>query len=952
MVINFFVGFDKMRCFLQVLLIVSSFVVTSCHINNVVPVEKPSSAWKELKVIGAPHARHEAGFTTIGGKLYLMGGRGIKPTSIFDPKTNSWSEGATPPIELHHFQPVPYNGKIYIVGAMTGPWPNETPVGKVLVYDPKEDNFEWGDDIPEHRQRGSAGAIAFDDKIYIVGGIVNGHLDGYKPWLDEYDPQTGEWSVLPDAPHARDHFQAALYENKLYAFGGRTTSKKTQQDISLTIAHGNVYDFAKQLWLVPTTLDEIPTQRAGTSALVWQNQLIVIGGESDEQIMAHNEVEAFDLNKRTWTKWPALNLGRHGTGAAIIDGYVYTASGAGNRGGEPELLSVERLQLPAKAIKISQKPPAPSIPIYRQWHTVTLNFDGPNVSETDAYNPFLHYKLWVKFRHLHSQQSFTVPGYYAADGNAAETSAMSGDLWQVKFNPPKQGEWEYEATLYSAENIAIKVPDDATPTINLSDAIGSFLVTPTDKQGNDFRANGRLIAKNSHFMFENTGKHWLKVGANSPENLLGYTDFDNTYVIPAKAREGEAAPNKSLHQYTEHLSDWVEGDPQWGDKKGRSLIGAINYLSSQGMNSVYFLTMNILGDGKDVWPYLDHKDFTRFDVSKLAQWEVLFEHMQQKGILLHMVVQETENEMLLDKGDTGPLRKLYFNELIARFGHHLGLVWNLGEENGFADWTPNAQNTAQRKAMSSYLKQQDPFNHPVLLHTHSHEPTRGDILNPLLGFKDIDGLSLQVDNRKQVYDVIQYWTHASIQAQHPWLITMDEIGMWHTGALPDSLDSAHHSLQKHVLWGGLLSGAAGVEWYFGAKHPHNDLTSEDWRQRDNLWRLTKIAKQFFEAEVAFWNRKPCNANTNADTKTLCANFDGTFVIYLDQKRTLPDNLFKEASKGTYDIFWFDPAEGGALQRGNNEKLLLNEAPLNLGSAPKPADQDWVVMLKKRSLNQN
>jgi len=50
-----------------------------------------------------------------------------------------------------------------------------------------------------------------------------------------------------------------------------------------------------------------------------------------------------------------------------------------------------------------------------------------------------------------------------------------------------------------------------------------------------------------------------------------------------------------------------------------------------------------MGDGKDVWPYISPDDFSRFDVSKLAQWEVLFQHAQSKGILLHVVLQETEN---------------------------------------------------------------------------------------------------------------------------------------------------------------------------------------------------------------------------------------------------------------------------------------------------------------------
>ena len=37
-----------------------------------------------------------------------------------------------------------------------------------------------------------------------------GHAGGFVNWLDEYNPTTGEWKSLPDAPHARDHFHAAV----------------------------------------------------------------------------------------------------------------------------------------------------------------------------------------------------------------------------------------------------------------------------------------------------------------------------------------------------------------------------------------------------------------------------------------------------------------------------------------------------------------------------------------------------------------------------------------------------------------------------------------------------------------------------------------------------------------------------------------------------------------------
>ena len=61
------------------------------------------------------------------------------------------------------------------------------------------------------------------------------------------------------------------------------------------------------------------------------------------------------------------------------------------------------------------------------------------------------------------------------------------------------------------------------------------------------------------------------------------------------------------------------------------------------------------------------------DVSKLAQWEIVFEHADKKGLFLHFKMQERENSFLLDGGELGTERKLYYREPIARFGHHLSL---------------------------------------------------------------------------------------------------------------------------------------------------------------------------------------------------------------------------------------------------------------------------------------
>lgn len=927
----------KVSYVLRFLVVVLAIIFQSCNNQGI------QQEWETLEVTGKPTARHEAGLVGYKNKLYLIGGRRINPTDEFDTTTNTWTAKSPTPIELHHFQPVVVGDAIYLMGAMTGQWPFEKPLDRIVIYYPEKDVYVYGDSIPKGRRRGGAGAVYYNGKIYLVGGITQGHMNGYKSWFDAYDPKTGEWTVLPNAPNARDHFQAAVLGDKLYAFAGRRTSKITNQDMELTNTYGNIYNFETKQWEKVNTNMAIPTERAGNGVFTWKDQIVIGGGESMAHQSAHNEVEAFHTKKVHWSKWPSLNTGRHGTGFAVIGDYVYVASGCGERGGTPELFSVERLKLPNKPLKSGGQ--KESKEVYKKWHTITLSFTGPETSETSPENPFLDYKLWVSFKHKDRQ--YKVRGFYAADGNAAHTGADKGAIWQVRFTPDIIGEWEYSATLVKGKNIALERNESLGDEIKIEDNKGVFVVTPSDKEGVDFKSRGRLEAHDGYYKFQDSDKYWIKGGTNSPENLLGYVDFDNTYRMQSSQREGEAATDQEIHRYESHTKDWKFGDPTWKSEKGKSIIGAMNYLASKGMNSVYFLTMNIGGDGKDVWPYVDPDDTSRFDVSKLEQWEILFEHMQSKGLMLHMVLQETENETWLDSGNTGPMRQLYLQELIARFGHHLGLTWNLGEENGPASWTPVAQNDRQRKDMTQFLKETDPYKHPILLHTHSHEPTRGNVLDSILGFKYLDGLSLQQDKRELVSDVINNLKTQSKKSGNNWLISMDEIGMWHTGATPDSDDTYHDSLRRYALWGTLMSGGAGVEWYFGAKYPHNDLNSEDWRERDHLWDMTFNAISFFDQYLPFWEMVPKHDMINSSEAFCFAKKEEVYTIYLPTRKRFSIDL--KGVEGQFTVDWYSPLLGGGLKKGSKQ-VIAGNGVRDIGLPPSLSTQsklkDWVCLLRR------
>lgn len=301
--------------------------------------------WETLTTTGEPTARHEATLVGFDGKVFLLGGRRINPVDVYDPATNAWTAKSTTPMELHHFQGVVMGERIYLMGAMTGPYPRETPLEKIVVYYPKDDRFDFVHSIPESRRRGGAGAVFHDGKIYLIGGITNGHVDGYQNWFDRYDPQTGDWDKMPDAPTARDHFQAVVIDERLYAAGGRQTSKATNEVFSKTIAVIDVFDFKTGQWLPESECPLLPTPRAGNSVAAIDGKLVVAGGETGNNKLAHAEVEAYDPKTDTWTTWPSLQRGRHGSGLALIGDYVYTASGSGGRGGGPELTSTERLPI-------------------------------------------------------------------------------------------------------------------------------------------------------------------------------------------------------------------------------------------------------------------------------------------------------------------------------------------------------------------------------------------------------------------------------------------------------------------------------------------------------------------------------------------------------------------------------------------------------------------------------
>ena len=593
----------------------------------------------------------------------------------------------------------------------------------------------------------------------------------------------------------------------------------------------------------------------------------------------------------------------------------------------------------------------------RQWHKVTLNLNGPYAHENDNVpNPFTDYAFNVTFSHASGSPEYVVPGYFAADGDAANSSADSGTRWRAHLSPDEPGEWSYSVSFRKGPHAALGAT--AGEVLSPYDGkSGSFTVAATDKTGRDFRAKGRLrYVGGHHLQFAGSSEFFLKAGADAPETMLAYADFDNT-VANKK--------NAPIKTWQPHVQDWNDGDPTWKSGKGKGLIGALNYLASKGLNTFSFLPYNAGGDGNNIWPFVAREDKFHYDCSKLDQWGIVFDHGTAQGLHLHFKMQENEMDddrlgqkrnkgnvpTSLDGGELGPERKLYCRELIARFGHALALNWNIGEEN--------TQSTQEIVDMVEYIHDTDPYDHNIVIHTFPNQQEK--VYTPLLGDRSLlTGASLQ-NHWDAVHQRTLQWLRESKDAGRPWVVANDEQGSADTGVPPDMGFEGYDGkkkdgktvhttddIRKLTLWGNLMAGGAGVEYYFGYQLPQNDLICEDFRSREKSWDYCNIALTFFrEHSVPFWNMTNADAligNAKGDNSKFCLAKKGElYLVYLPDGGTTELDL--SGATGEFNVHWFNPRSGGALANGSVDSVS-GGGKAALGTAPSHPDQDWLTVIRR------
>jgi hypothetical protein len=426
----------------------------------------------------------------------------------------------------------------------------------------------------------------------------------------------------------------------------------------------------------------------------------------------------------------------------------------------------------------------------------------------------------------------------------------------VRFGPDANGEWSWRSRSSSAL---------------LDDLRGSFAVVPPPPGAAQLRRWGRLEAVGTardgvRYLRFREGPFWLEAGSADPENLLGR--------LPAYDTPEER-------------------------------FAAIDSLAERGLNSIFLVTHNLYGDGHDVWPWLGTTarearrhavGDVRFDVARLEEWRRLLEHMQERGVVPHLVLED-------DSAWGGFDRARYYREMLARFADLPALLLNLGEEYG------GKVDLEAALGHLELLRSLDPYDHPRGIHDVNLPEPR------YLSADAVDFASIQThfDDARLHHGLALEW----LRAARLFGTRLPMIGFHEPRPLRD----------RRGWWSAFLAGAV---WEAHVEAPY-DRPLDAW---EPTWHELGGARAFMET-LPFWEMEPADDVVLSGRAFVLARRGQVYALYL------PDGgeLALALPPGAWRAEWWSPENGrdGAFVPGGvhaGGRIVLEP----------PAAGDWALRL--------
>jgi hypothetical protein len=259
--------------------------------------------------------------------------------------------------------------------------------------------------------------------------------------------------------------------------------------------------------------------------------------------------------------------------------------------------------------------------------------------------------------------------------------------------------------------------------------------------------------------------------------------------------------------------------------------------------------------------------------------------------------------------------------MVARFGYHPGIIWNVGEEAN------EIYSDQEQEAFAALIKELDPFNHPVTVHRKAPWPFLGNKTFDLASIQMGDGSSdFSTSELKDYNTIVIEHRERSSQLGNPIPIMIDE-----TPRVTEINEDVQKKFRTQVLYPIYLGGGNFELHYRDAYGQNGSVTIDDLRPliRDMV-NLRLVLENLPVADML-----PCN-NLLSNPDNICfGDPTRSMLIYLPGGGSETIDLTQ--LNVDFKAIWIDPQSGeleeiGGVQSGD----LLSFAT--------PDDQDWLLLL--------
>jgi hypothetical protein len=260
--------------------------------------------------------------------------------------------------------------------------------------------------------------------------------------------------------------------------------------------------------------------------------------------------------------------------------------------------------------------------------------------------------------------------------------------------------------------------------------------------------------------------------------------------------------------------------------------------------------------------------------------------------------------------------------MIARFGHHPGIIWNLGEEAN------EIYSDDKQVQLARTLRELDPYRHPVTVHRRPSWP--------FIGNPNFDLTSIQAGEGAEDFSAVNLGDYNQIVRNHreksastgrPIPVMIDE-----TPGIDRVDDAIRRKLRTQVLYP-IYLGGGNFELHFRDSFFENGLTG--LQKLQPLLEDMRRARAFVQT-LPFTSMRSCNSIVSGEGASCFGAPGKVYAVYLPRGGEVRVDL--SAMGSPVKVSWFDPRSGKSQ----------SASPVEGGrqaTFAAPGGDDWVLRLE-------